>query len=54
MGRVEYGSLTLANNRIEFADKLDSQSTIICVVVLTLLSVSTIGGYIILKKTKEN
>ena len=54
MGRVEYGSLTLANNRIEFADKLDSQSTIICVVILTLLSVSTIGGYIILKKTKEN
>ncbi|MCI6329581.1 MAG: bacterial Ig-like domain-containing protein [Erysipelotrichaceae bacterium] len=54
MGRVEYGSLTLANNRIEFADKLDSQSTIICVVVLTLLSVSIIGGYIILKKTKEN
>ena len=54
MGRVEYGSLTLANNRIEFADKLDSQSTIICVVVLTLLSVSTIGGYIILKRTKEN
>lgn len=54
MGRVEYGSLTLANNRIEFADKLDSQSTIICVVVLTLLSVSTISGYIILKKTKEN
>ena len=54
MGRVEYGSLTLAHNRIEFADKLDSPSTIICVVVLTLLSVSTIGGYIILKKTKEN
>ena len=54
MGRVEYGSLTFTNNRIEFADKLDSQSTIICVVVLSLLSVSTIGGYIILKKTKEN
>lgn len=54
MGRVEYGSLTLTNNRIEIANKLDSESTIMCVVILTLLSVSTIGGYLILKKTKEN